>query len=106
MRVQAMDTTAKAHWLIGLKSLPGIAAGRAVLARAIEQRLGIATECPPERFPDGMLPTHFRDPVGYVPLDYDVTWWCMRPVRAGPDDVLFDIGCGMGRVLCMFARRE
>jgi precorrin-6B methylase 2 len=30
----------------------------------------------------------------------------MKPVRIADHDVVMDIGCGMGRVLCVFARRR
>lgn len=99
-------TKRQTEWLIRLKTVPGMSAARAWLTRTVERRLQIMTECAPERYPDGGLPTHFGDAVGYIPLDYAIIWWCMRPLRLGPEDVFFDIGCGMGRVLCACARRQ
>lgn len=40
------------------------------------------------------------EPISYVALDM-----IARRLRLGPDDHLHDIGCGLGRVLCYFARR-
>jgi SAM-dependent methyltransferase len=53
----------------------------------------------------GLLPRH-NDSGQYEVPDY----WYMRKVRrilnAGPEDVVFDLGCGMGRFLCVMARRK
>lgn len=100
------ETLVNPALLVRLKSVPGVDAGHALLTRMIERRLCINTGCAPEQYPDGALPTLFRDAVGYVPLDYAAIWWCMRPLRLSPEDVFFDVGCGMGRVLSLFARRR
>jgi SAM-dependent methyltransferase len=39
-----------------------------------------------------------------------INYWFIRKIvriaRPGDDDIFYDLGCGMGRVLCMFARRR
>lgn len=54
---------------------------------------------------DYLPSTHLGDGYPYVPADYTALWRYMRPIRLSRSDVVVDIGCGMGRVLCMFARR-
>jgi predicted RNA methylase len=72
----------------------------------VETLLNIETVCPPGRFLGSEMATHYADAVEYLPMDYGLLWKYMRPVSLEPDDVVFDIGCGMGRVLCAFARRR
>jgi len=40
----------------------------------------------------------------YEPTDYLLIRGFFGPLKLQPSDVVFDIGCGMGRVLCVFAR--
>jgi len=42
----------------------------------------------------------------YEPTDYLLIHRFIRPLRLQPSDVVFDIGCGMGRVLCVFAQMK
>jgi SAM-dependent methyltransferase len=46
----------------------------------------------------------FADDTGYEPAKYPAIRACLRAARLSDRDVFFDIGCGMGRVLCMAAR--
>ncbi len=46
------------------------------------------------------------DTVGYAPTDYLLLRKFMAPVRHTPEDVVVDIGCGMGRLLCLYARKD
>jgi predicted RNA methylase len=46
----------------------------------------------------------FTDDTGYEPAKYPAIRACLRAVRLSNRDVFFDIGCGMGRVVCMAAR--
>jgi predicted RNA methylase len=46
----------------------------------------------------------FADDTGYEPAKYPAVRACLRAARLTDRDVFFDIGCGMGRVLCMAAR--
>ena len=52
------------------------------------------------------LPPKHNDSGQYEVPDY----WYMRKVRrilrAGPEDVIFDLGCGMGRFVCVMARTK
>jgi SAM-dependent methyltransferase len=86
----------------GLKSL--VLKGRDFRTRVIDRWLNIDTVNPRgERF--GLENTN-ADPVAYEPVDYLLLRRYMRPVKLGSDDVVYDIGCGMGRMLCLFARRN
>jgi len=86
----------------GLKSL--VLKGRDLRTRAIDRWLNINTVNPRgQRF--GLQNTN-ADPVAYEPVDYLLLRRYMRPVALGPKDVVYDIGCGMGRMLCLFARRR
>jgi SAM-dependent methyltransferase len=49
--------------------------------------------------------TH-ADASPYEPLGYAALRTILREVTLREDDVFFDIGCGKGRVLCLFARRN
>lgn len=46
----------------------------------------------------------FADDNGYEPAKYAAIRSCLKAVKLSNRDVFFDIGCGMGRVLCMAAR--
>lgn len=46
----------------------------------------------------------FGDDNGYEPAKYPAIRTCLRRANLSENDVFFDIGCGMGRVLCMAAR--
>ena len=52
------------------------------------------------------LNTLYDDPVYYEATDYLLLRRYMRPIQLAPGDVVYDIGCGLGRTLCMFARRN
>lgn len=93
-----------------IKAVPGIRAAalasRAWRLRSIEWWLRISTAAAPERPVGDTLPAHFGDGKAYDAADYRAIWHCMRHLRIGPEDVFVDIGCGLGRVLCVFARRR
>jgi SAM-dependent methyltransferase len=40
----------------------------------------------------------------YASPNYLHLWRICRLLKAGPQDVLYDLGCGMGRVICVMAR--
>ena len=73
----------------------------------IDRVLGIRTTPEAGRtFRDvGSGERRYEDSVGYQPLDYSLLARFLRPLRLGAEDVVFDIGCGSGRVLCVVARR-
>ena len=71
---------------------------------AIERRLGVRTS-------GSSLATHtpggvHRDSNWYEPVNYILLEKCLAALRLREDDVVFDIGCGLGRVLCVLARRR
>ena len=71
---------------------------------AIDRALNIHTPYPhPDRY---RLDTQFGDAVPNEPVDYLLLRKFMKPLDLSPQDVVYDIGCGMGRVLCAFARRN
>lgn len=53
---------------------------------------------------EGYPQPKYSDSLNYHSPDY----WCLykvaRMLKPEPDDVFYDIGCGMGRVLCVLAR--
>ena len=49
---------------------------------------------------------HHRDSNQYEPLDYPFLLKCLAALDLREDDVVFEIGCGMGRVLSILARRR
>lgn len=70
----------------------------------IEWRLGVRTG-------GSTLPTHVaggihRDSTWYEPLNYITLNKCLAALNLNESDVVFDIGCGLGRVLCVLARRR
>lgn len=42
----------------------------------------------------------------YEPLDYPLLRKCLKAMELNADDVVYEIGCGMGRPLALFARRR
>src|SRR4051794_27163311 len=70
--------------------------------QAVEWRLGIHTG-------GSTLATHqsggaHQDSNWYEPINYITLSRCLKAMELTPDDVVFDIGCGLGRVLCVLAR--
>ena len=49
---------------------------------------------------------HFKDSNHYEPLDYPFLFKCLGALELKEDDVVYEIGCGMGRVVCVMARRR
>src|SRR5207249_4329434 len=48
----------------------------------------------------------FRDGKHYETIPYGLFRRFLKPLRAGPADVVYDIGCGLGRFLCVFGRMK
>lgn len=73
---------------------------RASAARASnllwERRLGISTR--------GRVDIDFPDSVHYATMSYSTIWSVLTELQLRADDVLVDVGCGRGRVLCCAAR--
>lgn len=55
---------------------------------------------------DTMTPALTTEYRGYFPLSYGALARIGQQMALGPDDVLYDVGCGKGRALCMFARQN
>jgi hypothetical protein len=81
------------EWALGIRTTPA--------ARSGTNQAGVD----PVGQQSDVLAQH-NDSGKYEVPDY----WYMRKVRgllrAGPEDVIFDLGCGMGRFLCVMARRK
>jgi SAM-dependent methyltransferase len=54
---------------------------------------------------DDVRPRH-DDSVEYEVPDYLYLRRVVRSLKPCPEDVIFDLGCGMGRFLCLMARRK
>lgn len=50
--------------------------------------------------------TRFGDSIPYSGCSYLKLYGCLNLLKPSDEDVVFDIGCGMGRILCVFARRS
>jgi precorrin-6B methylase 2 len=55
--------------------------------------------------PPGVAPIHV-DMGGYQAPDYAVLRKTIRFLNPGPNDTVFDLGAGKGRIVCMFARQS
>lgn len=73
-------------------------------ARRIEREMNIDTVT--VRSPLEVQRGRFADGVAYEPLDYPLLRRYLRRLSLGPHDVVFDIGCGMGRILCLCGRTK
>ena len=61
-----------------------------------ERHLGVSTR--------GLVPTQIKGGVHYSPLPYGFIRRLLTHLHLTPDDIVADVGCGKGRVLC-FAQR-
>ena len=68
----------------------------------LDALLNIRTRARPGTTPPG---SRFGDAVAFSHLDYAVIRTVMRAIPVSRDDVFVDVGCGKGRLLCLFARR-
>ena len=49
--------------------------------------------------------TKFNDSIRYSGYSYLKLYRCLKHLKPSIYDTVFDIGCGMGRILCVFARK-
>lgn len=86
-----------------LARLPKVAV-RGLINTSVESYLRIDTN-PLRR---GMRSAGARhdDGIPYEPLDYPFLLRTLNVLAPREDDVVYEIGCGMGRVLCLLARRR
>jgi CelD/BcsL family acetyltransferase involved in cellulose biosynthesis/SAM-dependent methyltransferase len=71
-----------------------------VMQRAEDRALGIDTHVPIPREPPDPAQIHSR----YEPVRYDALRQIAARLPLGERDVLFDVGCGRGRILAFFGR--
>lgn len=75
---------------------------RRVIDGCIERALRI--DCRASTLPE--LKGHYNDAWEYEPCDYPFLIRCLNLLELRADDVVFELGCGMGRALCLLARRR
>lgn len=75
-----------------------------LMSKLIDQMLNIDTISLPVKGVN--RDTRFHDSVVYVGVPYLHLWKCIRQLKPQRNDVVFDIGCGMGRMLCCFALKK
>lgn len=76
---------------------------RQTRARCIDRYLRIDTITPVDI---GERCSLHGDSVHYEPPDYPRLAHTLWAARIEPDDVVYEIGCGMGRIVCVLARRR
>jgi SAM-dependent methyltransferase len=76
--------------------------GRRLYTAAYERHYNIRTGFEKVRVVD----ERHSDSQPYEPTDYLLIQRFIGPLKLQPADVVFDIGCGMGRVLCVIARSK
>src|SRR5262245_33163401 len=86
----------------------GVIAARRMHAHLVDRALNIDTvpsreNADPEAAPSP-IDTRYHDPVSYDVMDYPLLRRFLRPLEMHADDVVFDLGCGMGRMLCVASR--
>ncbi len=72
--------------------------------RAVDRYLGIDTFTSPVPAITGM--GQHADGNDYEGVYYELLFKSVRFLKPTAEDVVFDIGCGTGRVLCVYARSE
>lgn len=75
---------------------------RSLHSRAIDRRLRIDT-CMAGLEPAAAL-SRFNDHREYEPMNYSCIRAFFNALQITPEDVVYDIGCGKGRLLCVAAR--
>jgi len=87
-----------------------IRAVRPIWAKCNDVALRIRTvpsvEPPAAPYLASRITPKYCDSVAYAPADYAYLRKVRRMLHAGADDVIYDLGCGMGRFLCLMARRN
>ena len=84
---------------------------RRAVSTAIDRWLGIRTQsatAPDVLTDEQPQPQRVRvggDAHWYVPLAYGQARKILRSLQFAEDDVVYDVGCGLGRVVCLAARR-
>ncbi len=77
---------------------------RRLRAQQYERSLGIDTMTIP---PDARAAQSYcTDATWYDVMDYPALNRYLKPLDLGPTDTVIDVGCGMGRILCVCARRQ
>lgn len=103
-----MSVTLTPDWYARCRRTPLARAGVQALRRAIdalaERALRIDTS--EEESRDASGAGAFGDSNYYSALDYPLLWRYLAEIELRPDDVAFEVGCGMGRALCAMARRR
>lgn len=80
----------------------GKAVARRMMDGCIERMLGINSRA--DALPE--LEGHYNDAWEYEPCDYPFLIRCLNVLELRPNDVVYELGCGLGRTLCLLARRR
>lgn len=72
-------------------------------SKLIDRMLNIDTVSPPTKAIDHH--TRFNDSLRDDAYSYLKLWKYSNLLKPSREDIVFDIGCGVGRILCVFARR-
>ncbi len=75
---------------------------RTIRDSRIERRWNVDTITVPNLAPRRNV--RFKDSVHYEAIWYPLLFKYLKPLDPGPDDVVYDIGCGMGRTLLALSR--
>jgi hypothetical protein len=75
---------------------------RFILDGAVEQLLNINTNMM-NQSKEGQ--TKYKDNFWYESLSYLSLYNMLKPLRISPDDVVYDIGAGTGRILCFIGAK-
>ena len=76
---------------------------RWLISAIFERYLGIDTR---ESSSASTVGGRHHDSGRYEALHYIALGWSLRAMKLVEDDVVFDIGCGKGRALCLLARKR
>ena len=76
---------------------------REIRDRLIDRALHIDTAPPRSR--KSVANAMFNDSVFYEATDYMLLRRYIKPLKLSSADVVYEIGCGVGRAVCAFARR-
>ena len=76
--------------------------GRDWRTRMTDRRLNIRTELDRDVVKPAF--SQFNDHREYESMDYPCIRTFLKALRVGPEDTVYDIGCGKGRIVCVAAR--
>ena len=76
------------------------------LVLGFERYLNIRTCSMSDQLDEGQGPVLYHDGIPYETINYFYLHWILALTKLKPWDVVYDLGAGMGRFLCLAARRN